>query len=101
MVALLPNFMDMTMTKSAIVQARMEPNLKQEADAILATIGLNATTAITLFYTQIVNQHGLPLDLKVPNSGLQKAMCEARDPEFRKNTKTYNSAKELFDDIDS
>lgn len=93
--------MDMTMTKSAIVQARMEPNLKQEADAILATIGLNATTAITLFYTQIVNQHGLPLDLKVPNAGLQKAMREARDPEFRKNAKTYNSAKELFDDIDS
>ncbi len=93
--------MDMTMTKSAIVQARMEPNLKQEADAILATIGLNATTAITLFYTQIVNQHGLPLDLKVPNAGLKKAMCEAHDPEFLKNAKTYNSAKELFDDIDS
>ena len=43
-----------TMTKSAVVQARIEPGLKKEADAILAAIGMNATTAITLFYTQMV-----------------------------------------------
>ena len=88
------------MTKSAIVQARMEPQLKAEADAILAQIGLNATTAITLFYTQVVQQRGIPLDLKIPNEGLQEAMREARDPEFKKSRKKYSSAKELLDGLE-
>ena len=78
------------MTKSAIVQARMEPQLKEDADAILAQLGLNATTAITMFYTQVVQQRGMPLELKVPNEETLEAMREVRDPEFRKNAPRYD-----------
>lgn len=85
-----------TMTKSAVVQARIEPGLKKEADAILAAIGMNATTAITLFYTQMVRHRGFPLELKIPNDETLEAMREVRDPEFRKNASRYASAEELF-----
>ena len=84
------------MTKSAIVQARMEPQLKEDADAILAQLGLNATTAITMFYTQVVQQRGMPLELKVPNEETLEAMREVRDPEFRKNAPRYDNAEDLF-----
>lgn len=84
------------MTKSAVVQARIEPSLKKEADAILAAIGMNATTAITLFYTQMVRHRGFPLELKIPNDETLEAMREVRDPEFRKNAPRYASAEELF-----
>ena len=90
-----------TMTKSALVQARMEPQLKQEADAILAALGINATTAITLFYTQMVRQRGIPMELKVPNKETLEAMNELKNPEFRKTARRYSSADELFADIDS
>ena len=89
------------MTKSSIVQARIEPKLKDDVDHILASIGLNATTAITLLYTQISHHRGLPFEVKIPNDETLKAMRKARDPEFRKNAKSYSTAQELFDDIDS
>lgn len=85
-----------TMTKSAVVQARIEPNLKKEADAIFAAIGLNPTAVITLLYTQVVQQRGLPLELKVPNEETLEAMREVRDPEFRKNAPRYDNAEDLF-----
>jgi DNA-damage-inducible protein J len=77
-------------------EARIEPGLKKEADAILAAIGMNATTAITLFYTQMVRHRGFPLELKIPNDETLEAMREVRDPEFRKNAPRYASAEELF-----
>lgn len=90
-----------TMTKSAIVQARIKPELKKEADAILSAIGMNATTAITLFYTQVVRQRGLPLELKVPNDETLETMNEARSADFRASAKRYKNAAEMFADMDS
>ena len=89
------------MTKTVTVQARMEPKLKEQADAILASLGMNATTAITLFYTQMVRHRGIPLDLKVPNEELLAAIAESKDPEFRKNAKRFGSVEELMADLNS
>ena len=48
------------MAKTATIRARLEPDLKQEAERILSTLGLSPTAAITLFYRQVTLQHGLP-----------------------------------------
>lgn len=85
-----------TMTKSAVVQARIEPGLKKEADAILAAIGLNPTTAITLFYTQLVRQRGLPLELKAPNDETLDAIDELRDPVRRAQLPSYSNVGDLM-----
>jgi DNA-damage-inducible protein J len=90
-----------TMGHEARISSRIDAELKQKADSILAEIGMKPSQAITLFYTQIVRQRGLPLSLKIPNEETIAAMQEARDPEFRKNAKRYKSAQELFDDLDS
>lgn len=87
--------------QEARISSRIDADLKLKADSILAEIGMKPSQAITLFYTQIVRQHGLPLSLKIPNEETMEAMREARDPEFRKNAKTYKTAQELFDDLDS
>ena len=89
------------MSKSVTVQARMEPELKEKADVILAALGINATTAITLFYSQIVRHRGIPLELKAPNEETLAAIRELKDPAFRKKTRRYKNAEELFADIDS
>lgn len=54
-----------TATKTATVRARIEPDLKVEAESILAALGLNATDAIRLFYTQITLANGLPFNVRV------------------------------------
>ena len=41
------------MPKSAMVRARVEPKLKQDAESLFERLGLSATQAITLFYRQV------------------------------------------------
>ena len=89
------------MTKTVTVQARMEPKLKEQVDVILASLGINATTAITLFYAQVVRHRGIPLELKVPNDELMSAITETKDPKFREKAKKYNSVSELMTDLNS
>ena len=41
------------MAKSANLNARIEPELKEQAEEILAALGIPASNAITMFYRQI------------------------------------------------
>jgi DNA-damage-inducible protein J len=66
------------MSKSAMVRARVEPDLKKHAEAMLDQMGLSATTAITLFYRQIIQRRALPFDVRMPNATTQRAMRAAR-----------------------
>ena len=66
------------MSKSAMVRARVEPQLKERAEAMLDAMGLSATTAITLFYRQIIQRRALPFEIRVPNAATQRAMQAAR-----------------------
>ena len=56
------------MAKSANLYARIEPDLKEQAESILAALGIPASNAITMFYRQIILQRGLPFDVKLPTS---------------------------------
>jgi len=89
------------MTQDARISSRIDADLKREADAILAEIGMKPSQAIALFYTQIVRQRGIPLSLKLPNEGLEDAMREARDPEFKKKTQRHASVEAFMADLDS
>ncbi len=89
------------MTKTVTVQARMEPKLKKQADKILASLGINATTAITMFYKQVVQQRGIPLELKVPNDETIAAIVELQNPKYRASAKKFKTIDELFSDLES
>lgn len=56
------------MAKTANLYARIEPDLKEQAEAILSALGIPASNAISMFYKQIVLQRGLPFDVKLPQS---------------------------------
>lgn len=87
------------MTKTVTVQARMEPELKQQAESILAALGMNSTTAITLFYTQLVRQRGMPFELKLPNEETRAAIEESKSSKFKQQAKRYKNAAELLSDL--
>lgn len=55
------------MAKTAMIRARIEPDLKSEAEEILGQLGLTVTQAIGLFYRQLVLQQRVPFDLALPN----------------------------------
>ena len=66
------------MAKSATVQARIDPILKENVERILAQMELTSSDAIKLFYKQVELHGGLPFELKVPANILaeQKLMSE-------------------------
>jgi DNA-damage-inducible protein J len=72
------------MAKTATIQARIEPALKAKVEKILHKLGMSATDAISLLYSQIALQKGMPFDVKVPNKSLQKTL---REVDARKNLK--------------
>ena len=52
--------------KSANLYARIEPDVKEQAEGILAALGIPASNAINMFYKQIILQKGLPFEVKLP-----------------------------------
>ena len=54
------------MAKSANLYARIEPEVKEQAEAILSALGIPASNAITMFYKQVILQRGLPFEVKLP-----------------------------------
>lgn len=72
---------DCVMSKSAYVRARIEPDLKIEAEAIFSEFGVTATQVITMLYKQVSRKHEIPLDLSLPNKETAKAINEARKGE--------------------
>lgn len=54
------------MANTAAVYARIDTNLKESAEDILAQLGITPSSAIQMLYRQIVLTRGLPLDLHLP-----------------------------------
>ena len=61
------------MAKTANLYVRIEPNVKEKAEEILATLGIPASNAINMFYKQIILQRGLPFEVKIPSDSVQDA----------------------------
>ena len=53
--------------KSANLYARIEPDIKEQAEGILSALGIPASNAINMFYKQIILQRGLPFEVKLPS----------------------------------
>ena len=55
------------MANTSAVYARIDTNLKENAEHILAQLGITPSSAIQMLYSQIVLTRGLPLDLRLPS----------------------------------
>lgn len=77
--------------KSANVTARVQPEIKQQAEAILANIGLPVSVLIDTLYRQIIMTGGVPYSLSVPQIPTRDSMTEAQFNAMMK--KGYQQAK--------
>lgn len=53
------------MAKTAVVTTRIEPELKQEVEEVLAELGISTSQAVLLYFKQIVRQRGIPFTLEL------------------------------------
>ncbi len=67
--------------KTSNVVARVEPDIKEKAEAILAQLGISVSSGINMFYRQIVLMNGLPFRPMIPIA-TPKALEEMTEAEF-------------------
>lgn len=53
-------------TKTANVMARVEPSVKEQAEAIMEMLGIPASVVINTLYKQIIMTRSIPFSLAVP-----------------------------------
>lgn len=80
----------------ARINSRIDAKLKYKANAILGEIGVEPSQAINMFYTQIIEQHGIPFEMKIPNNETISALNEDLS-----KAKRYTNIDEMFSDLDS
>ena len=80
------------MVKTANLYARIEPELKNEAESILGGLGVPVSNAINMFYRQIVLHRGLPFAVQFP---ARKLMNVATTPDAQLDAEVARG----FDDI--
>lgn len=67
------------MSANALVQTRINGAVKEEAAAVLATMGLTVSDAVRLMLTRVAHDRALPFDPLIPNEATIAAMKEARN----------------------
>ena len=74
------------MSANAVVRARVDEQIKQEASIVLATIGLTVSDAFRLLLTRVAREKALPFEPLVPNATTLEAVKEARNGKLEKVT---------------
>ena len=67
------------MAKTEMIRARVEPELKRQAEELFSELGLSTTEAITLFYKQVTLHRGLPFTVRMPNVETIEALRQSRE----------------------
>ena len=67
------------MTANTVVRARIDGQIKDEAAAVLAAMGLTVSDAFRMMLTKVAKEHALPFDPWSPNETTIAAMREARN----------------------
>ena len=81
---------------NAIVKARVEADLKAQSESVLKQIGLDMSAAIKVFLTQVVQQQGLPFEVRIiqPNTRTVKAIEDS----YAGKVETFDSVAAMLAD---
>ena len=85
------------MAANAVVRARIDEHIKEEASAVLATMGLIVSDAFRIILTRIARKKALPFEPLVPNAETIAAMKEAR----RGGLASFDSVEALMADLNA
>jgi DNA-damage-inducible protein J len=85
------------MAANAVVRARIDGNIKEEATAVLAAMGLTPSDAFRILMTRVAREKALPFEPLVPNKETIEAMKEARKGKL----KSFTSVDDLMADLNA
>jgi DNA-damage-inducible protein J len=85
------------MTKTATIRARVEPDLKSNAEHVFNRLGLTTTQAITLFFKQVEMRNSLPFELTIPN---ETTLQTFEDTDNGKNLVNCEDVDDMFSKLE-
>lgn len=92
------------MTNTNVVYARIDTNLKENAENILNQLGITPSSAIQMLYSQIVLQKGMPFELRLPvntPTALGSLTRDELDKELQKGIDSISTGKSYSaDEVD-
>jgi DNA-damage-inducible protein J len=86
------------MGKTATIQTRVDPVVKNNAQIILKKLNISMSEAISMYLSQITLHKGIPFEVKIPNEVTAKTL---EDSENGKALHKVDSVDELFQELDS
>lgn len=91
---------------STNLNIRVDSELKSQAEALYAELGMNLSTALNLFMRSSVRYGGIPFELRIPNKpkGLEEYTQEEFDAKIDRSIEDYKAgryrpAEEVFEEI--
>lgn len=95
-------------TKTANVMARVEPSVKEQAEAIMDMLGIPASVVINTLYKQIIMTRSIPFSLSVPaapvardemdeaafNAMLMRGLNEAKEDRSREASDVFTDLRQ-------
>ena len=85
------------MAANAVVRARVNEEIKDEASIVLEAMGLTVSDAFRIMITRIAKEKALPFEPLVPNAKTIEAMKEARAGKLQ----SFNSIDDLMADLNA
>ena len=85
------------MAANAVVRARIDEDIKEEATVVLESMGLTVSDAFRMMLTRVAREKALPFDPLIPNAETIEAMKEAR----RGKLDTFDSVEALMTDLNA
>lgn len=85
------------MATNAVVRARIDRQIKEEASVVLAAMGLTVSDAFRIMLTRVAREKALPFEPLVPNAETIEAMKEARQGK----RSSSDSVDELMADLNA
>ena len=83
-----------TQTSTQMIHARIDQNVKRQAESVFSSLGINTSEAIRMFFAQVAMNQGIPFEVKIPNKETRKAIEDSR-----LNRNLIRSTKEEFDKL--
>lgn len=78
---------------------RINDSIKENFEKVCDELGLNPTTALTIFIKKMCREHRIPFEVSLYNSETLKILDETLD---NKNlSKSFNNVEELFEELDA
>ena len=88
------------MARTSNIFARVEPEIKEQAENVLEQLGISMSNAVDMFLRQVILHNGIPFEVKIPKSeplsysSLTKEQFDKMD--YKERVSLFESSPEVY-----